>query len=75
MPRVDKARVDKVLPVQVVVDKAQGGPVAAVGEADGAVDGVPAILAARGPLADPASRATTRMAFTLRRWTTVTAPR
>jgi hypothetical protein len=70
----DMARVDTGHPGKVG-DKAQAGPVAAVAEAGGAVDGAPAILAARVPLADPARRATTRMAFTPRPWTTVIAPR
>jgi hypothetical protein len=72
-------RVDAVHPGQVgvgkVVDKAQAGPVAVAAEAVGVVDGAPAILAERDLLAGPASRSTTKMAFTPRPWTTAIAPR
>jgi hypothetical protein len=70
---VDKVRVDKVHPGKVG-DKAQAAPV--VEEAEGGVAaGAPTIPADREPPADPARRATTRMAFTPRPWTTVIAPR
>ena len=75
----DTVRVDTVHPGQVVVAKVvaqvQAVPAAAEeAEAGVAADGAPTIPADRAPLADPARRATTRMAFTPRPWTTVIAP-
>ena len=65
-------RVDKVHPGKVG-DQAQAGPVVAEAE-DVAAAGAPIIPADPAPAADPARRATTRMAFTPRPWTTVIAP-